>query len=83
MFGGSWVSRLMKTCFLVVLYLLRGEGRRGMAVDMILYFFDRVADNGLNMLESSGSKKSGRVATASPENKRLGNVRIVLDAANC
>ena len=46
---------------------------------MTLYFFERVADNGLNMLESFGSKKCGRVASGEEENKGSDDVRIVFD----
>lgn len=75
--------KVLKTCFLLMLFMLREGERGGMAVNMILYSFERVANNGLNMLEGFHSKKGGRVAPASPENKELGDVRIVLDAANC
>ena len=51
-----------------------------MAVDMTLYLFDRVADNGLFLLQSSGSKKGGRVASAEAENKGPDDVCIVLEA---
>lgn len=40
-----------------------------MAVDMTLYPFDRVADNGLFLLESSESKKGDRVASAEQRTK--------------
>lgn len=54
-----------------------------MAVAMILYFFDRVADNGLNLLEDFGSKKFGRVISKRGENKGPGDVRIVIGAVKC
>lgn len=47
---------------------------------MTLYLFERVADNGLNMLVSFGSKKCGRVASAEEENKGSDDVRIVFEA---
>lgn len=52
-------------------------------MDMILYLFDRVADNGLNLLDDFRSKKCGRVAPARAENKGLDDVRIVLDVVKC
>lgn len=54
-----------------------------MAVDMTLCFFERVADNGLNMLESFEIKKGGRVAPACPKNKDPSDVRRVLEAVSC
>jgi hypothetical protein len=48
-----------------------------MAVNMILYFFERVADNGLKMLESFGSKKYGRVASSRDANKGFCGPRVV------
>jgi len=79
---GSVGFEILKTCFLTILFLLGGHECDGLLVDIVLYFFERVADNGLNMLESFGSKKGGRVAPASPENKEPGDVRIVLDAVS-
>jgi hypothetical protein len=71
-------------CFGIVEDLLLGgfvfaEGMSagGMAVDMILYFFEQVADNGLKMLESFESKKYGRVASSKDANKGFCGPRIV------
>lgn len=55
----------------------------GMAASVILYFFEQVADNGLNMVESFGSKKDGRVASSRDENKRFSGPRIVFGSVSC
>lgn len=59
------------------------KGGGSMAVDMILYFFEPVADNELNLLEVFGSKKRGRVASEHAKNKGLDDARIVLEAIMC
>ena len=63
-------------CFKIFEDLLLGDfvfaeemSAGGRAVDMILYSFERVADNGLKILESFGSKICGRVASSRDENK--------------
>ena len=59
------------------------KGGGSMAVDMILYFFEPVADNELNLLEVFGSKKRGRVASEHAKNKCSDDARIVLGAVMC
>ena len=54
-----------------------------MAVDMILYLFEPVADNELKLFEVFGSKKRGRVASEHAENKGSDDGRIVLGAVMC
>lgn len=50
---------------------------------MILYSFDRAADNELNLLEDFVSKKHGHLASADAENKDSGDVCIVLEVVAC